>query len=112
MNEPFVEKGDKTRQKTRMTILRTFSASLLVVVSLFSSSVAFGLDLPCVNGEPCELSGKDGGTYHLTFPEDWDGAQKLKPFVFFHGHNGSGKGVARNKNLAKTVRFTLSKIIQ
>ncbi len=77
--------------------------SLLVFAGVVSTTSAVAADLPCTNGSPCELTGKNGGTYHLTFPKNWNGKQKLKPFVFFHGHNGSGKGIARNKNLAKQL---------
>lgn len=51
----------------------------------------------------CELNGPNGGTFHLALPDGWDGESPLKPFVFFHGHNGSGGGVLRNKSLVKRV---------
>lgn len=50
---------------------------------------------------PCEIGGKDGGTYHFSAPAQSDKA--LRPFVFFHGHNGSAKGVMRNKGLARAL---------
>lgn len=71
--------------------------------NLSSISNASAVDLPCANQVPCEISGENGGTYYLTYPEGWDGKTKLKPFVFFHGHNGSGKGIAKNKNLARNL---------
>ncbi|MEN0041848.1 MAG: hypothetical protein AAF764_11045 [Pseudomonadota bacterium] len=39
----------------------------------------------------------------MSAPEGWNGKGGLKPFVFFHGHNGSGAGVAKNKGLARSV---------
>ena len=98
-----IVKAGESRQKPWMTLLKAFSLNLLVAASFLAPSTVFAQDRPCAIDSPCELPGKDGGTYHLVFPENWDGKQKLKPFVFFHGHNGSGKAVARNKNLARTV---------
>ena len=77
--------------------------SLLFILGVVSNSGASAANLPCTSGNPCQLVGENGGTYHLTFPDGWDGKRKLRPFVFFHGHNGSGKGVARNKSLTKKL---------
>jgi polyhydroxybutyrate depolymerase len=60
-------------------------------------------DRPCALGHPCSLAGPDGGTYYLAFPANWDGKEPLKPFVFFHGHNGSGAGEIRNRTLVQGV---------
>ena len=58
---------------------------------------------PCSLERPCELSGENGGSYYLGFPKGANAGRELKPFVFFHGHNGSGKGVAKNKGMIRTL---------
>lgn len=55
------------------------------------------------DGTLCTLRGANGGTFYVALPEAWDGKAPLKPFVFFHGHNGSGEGVMRNRGLIKQV---------
>lgn len=58
---------------------------------------------PCGLSEPCSIAGPDAGTYHLAFPDDWDGRRPLKPFVFFHGHGGSGVNEIRNRLLVTSL---------
>jgi len=79
--------------------------SLPVFLGLFGALTTgtFALEQPCAQNQPCEIAGDDGGTYHLRFPDDWDGKERLKPFVFFHGHSGSGAGVVRNRAMVKTI---------
>ncbi len=57
----------------------------------------------CGDSQPCELSGANGGSYYISMPNKGDAVEELRPFVFFHGHNGSGKGVMRNKNLLRAL---------
>lgn len=57
----------------------------------------------CATPTPCKVSGPDGGTYYLQTPKGWDGKTTLKPFVFFHGHSGSGAGVVKNRRLVKAI---------
>lgn len=49
-------------------------------------------DRSCGGSTPCEI---DGGSYHLSVPEDWDGTRPLPAIVFFHGHRSSGKSALR-----------------
>jgi polyhydroxybutyrate depolymerase len=58
---------------------------------------------PCGPGAPCTIGGVDPGTYYLAFPDNWDGKTPLKPFVFFHGHSGSGSGEIKNNGLVKPL---------
>lgn len=55
----------------------------------------------CGEEHACKLTGRDGGQYFLSAPDN------MKPgapvFVFFHGHNGSGAGVMRNKGLVRAL---------
>ncbi len=57
----------------------------------------------CGENSACTIDGADGGTYHIVLPEDWDGKASLKPFVFFHGHNGSGLAVLRSQRMVKQI---------
>lgn len=61
----------------------------------------------CTPDERCTIGGveeaKGGGAYRFVLPDSWDGQSPLKAFMFFHGHNGSGAGIVRNKRLVKTL---------
>ncbi|EFL90824.1 putative polyhydroxybutyrate depolymerase [Ahrensia sp. R2A130] len=82
-----------------MRILPTllFAAAFLAAFTSAQAKTA------CALPTPCEVTGENGGTYYVAAPEDWDGNGGLKPFVFYHGHSGSGAGVAKNKGLAKSL---------
>ncbi|MGI9366755.1 MAG: alpha/beta hydrolase family esterase [Rhizobiaceae bacterium] len=71
------------------TINLYFAALTLAFAAISGAATA------CVSGHVCVISGPDGGTYHLAEPE----VKPQKIFIFFHGHNGSGAGVVRNKRL-------------
>lgn len=58
---------------------------------------------PCGPDSPCTISGVHGGTYYLAFPPDWNGKERLKLLVFFHGHTGSGAAEMKNKWLVGAV---------
>lgn len=55
----------------------------------------------CGGAVACIVGGVDGGTYHYSAPPK--AAGPLRAFVFFHGHNGSAKGVMRNTGLARAL---------
>lgn len=82
-------------------MLQKIITSSLLWLCVFSHSVfaegSCGLD------RACEVGGLDGGTYYLGFPADWDKTTPLIPFVFFHGHNGSGKRVIKNKGMVSSL---------
>ncbi len=85
-----------------------FAKELLVSAALClggfgASGVVLAQDRPCSDQSACSVLGADKGTYHLVFPDDWDGQKKLKPFVFFHGHNGSGAGVTKSRRMIRTL---------
>lgn len=67
------------------------------------ASVSQAIERPCGLEKPCAIEGADGGTYYLGLPEDWDRDKALMPFVFFHGHNGSGKAVVKNRGLVNSL---------
>lgn len=77
------------------------TAEAAAAVAVVASVV--GHERSCGIGHPCTIGGADGGTYYLAFPARWDGKRPLKPFVFFHGHNGSGAGEIRNRMLVDGV---------
>lgn len=64
---------------------------------------ANAVEMPCGLSSPCRIDGADAGTYLLAFPDNWDGKRPLKPFVFFHGHDGSGAGEIKNRLLVTTL---------
>jgi len=70
---------------------------------LFSLSAVSAAEHACNASSPCVIPGKDGGRYYLAFPKDWNGSTQLKPFVFFHGHGGSGAAKLRNKGLVRSL---------
>ncbi|MEP0943687.1 MAG: alpha/beta fold hydrolase [Rhizobiaceae bacterium] len=72
------------------------AASLLSLNVLLSPVVAAQV---CGQSVACQVSGEDGGTYYVTPPSVGTEVNNLPIFVFFHGHNGSGAGVVRNKGL-------------
>lgn len=51
----------------------------------------------------CSLSGNNGGTYYFSVPDDFEHSKAKKAFLFFHGHNGSGRGVIGNKGLVRQL---------
>ena len=78
----------------------TSFTSLFIGALLGTSALAADV---CGVSSPCEISGKDGGTYYVSLPNDARQSKDLKPFVFFHGHNGSGRAVLKNKNLVQKI---------
>lgn len=79
-----------------------------LAVRLITVFVFFGLSAglshaTCGQDTPCEIGGKDGGTYYVSAPDKSSAAADLRIFVFFHGHNGSGKGVMRNRSLLRSL---------
>ena len=82
-----------------MRILLTLLAAAACCVAAKSAQANTDCALPT----PCVGAGDVGGTYYIAAPDGWDGKGGLKPFVFYHGHNGSGAGVAKNKGLAKSL---------
>jgi len=72
--------------------------ALLVMIGMLIGQAASAQEaqMPCGPDAPCEVH---GGSYHLMFPEDWDGVTPLPALVFFHGHNSSGKSVFRAGSL-------------
>lgn len=64
---------------------------------------AMASPLPCGLEKPCAITGTDPGTYYLAFPDKWDGKTPLKPFVFFHGHSGSGAAEIGNRSLVQSI---------
>lgn len=71
-------------------------------LALFQT-LAHGSERPCGLTSPCSISGPDGGSYYLAFPPAWNSEDALKPFVFFHGHGGSGASEMKNKWLIGAV---------
>lgn len=51
---------------------------------------------PCGADAACEI---EGGSYHLMFPEDWDGVSALPALIWFHGHRSSGAAIFRGGGL-------------
>ena len=82
---------------------RLSSICTMTVTLLLSVSVASALSdvLECGGAEtPCRV---DLGDYHAAVPPNWT-AEELYPVVlFYHGANGSGKNIGRNRGLAKTM---------
>ncbi len=63
-------------------------------------ATAHAIDRPCGADAPCKTA---SGTYHLAFPDEWDGRSPLPAVVFFHGHNSSGRNAVRNKGLLRKI---------
>jgi polyhydroxybutyrate depolymerase len=55
----------------------------------------------CGPETPCEIGSDEltGGSYHLIYPDGWDGKTALPVLVFFHGHNSTGAVVFRSGSL-------------
>ena len=73
---------------------------VLFVLALFVSQSAEAADRPCAPNVPCKTA---TGTYHLAFPDDWDGRARLPAVIYFHGHSSSGRNVVRNKRLVNKI---------
>ncbi|MEL6783275.1 MAG: hypothetical protein AAFO61_02480 [Pseudomonadota bacterium] len=75
-----------------------------ILTALLGASLGLGTmaaHAACGGDVACTVSGENGGTYHYALPPSREGP--LRAFVFFHGHNGSAKGVMRNKGLARAL---------
>lgn len=73
-------------------ILTLMLACVPGMVAALSGSISAAQDAQCGTDVPCEI---DGGSYHLSVPQDWDGTSALPAIVFFHGHRSSGKSALR-----------------
>lgn len=76
-------------------------AALAVVLSVMPSAAG-----ACGGAVACEIVGQNGGTYYVASPShvhNGSDSRRLKVFVFFHGHNGSGAAVMRNQGLLKSL---------
>ncbi len=80
-------------------------ATFMLGVTLAASQMlpANAVERPCALSAPCKIDGPNAGTYYLGYPDDWDGKRPLKPFVFFHGHGGSGANEIKNRLLVTTL---------
>ncbi|MEP1208845.1 MAG: alpha/beta fold hydrolase [Rhizobiaceae bacterium] len=83
------------------------SVLLLGLTLLSAKAIAAN---PCGRTVTCQIEGVNGGTYYVASPANGSGngegvsADKpLKAFVFFHGHNGSGAAMMRNKGLSNAL---------
>lgn len=84
------------------SIFRTTALALfLTLICCGVSVVAFSAE--CGDDNPCSISGPEGGTYYIALSDD-NSKAALKPFVFFHGHNGSGAGVMKNEGMKRALR--------
>lgn len=70
--------------------------ALLLLILAAGAARADGA--PCGREAPCEI---DGGSYHLMFPPDWDGATPMPALVFYHGFRSSGATVFRSGALKR-----------
>ena len=79
-------------------------AFLTLLASFAIAPSALAESRPCEE-KRCVLTGEDGGSYRMVWPKGGTAkpAGGWKPFIFYHGFNGSGDGIARNRNLARTL---------
>lgn len=66
-----------------------------LLLSLWSVGAA-AEERPCGPNAACEIQ---GGSYHLMFPEGWDGVSPLPALIWFHGHRSSGAAMFRGGGL-------------
>lgn len=79
------------------------SSLIVFILGLFVGFSTIGAAEACGQAEACSISGPDGGTYYIAMPPEPDASVKKPVFVFFHGHNGSGAGVIRNRGLVRSL---------
>jgi polyhydroxybutyrate depolymerase len=84
-------------------VLHRFLPFLAFVCAFYLISVQSAWADTCGQSVACEVAGADGGTYYVAPPPQWTGKERLPLFVFFHGHNGSGAGVIRNRGLVRAL---------
>ena len=72
---------------------------LILLTALTLCSARPGLSQTCGGQNVCTIKGAHGGTYYVVKPTDDSTVKPMKIFVFFHGHNGSGKSVLRNRRM-------------
>ena len=88
-------KSDKAPEGLETTCKSMLLRLLAVIPGIVLSAVA---SISAAQGQPCggdQLCEIDGGSYHLSVPDGWDGTSPLPAIVFFHGHRSSGKSALR-----------------
>lgn len=62
-------------------------------------------DLPCGSAQNvCRISGRDGGSYYVVPPADWDGRSRIGALIFFHGYNSSGSSFYNSQALHRLMK--------
>jgi polyhydroxybutyrate depolymerase len=91
-------KLNRRRYRMRSLIFATILAVSPMAVAPTASFADIG---DCGPEAPCEIGTDEvtGGSYHLIYPEGWDGVTALPVLVFFHGHNSNGATVFRSGGL-------------
>ena len=84
------------------SIVGHLAAQLAILVWLAGFASAAGHARAC-QAQPCHIEAPDGGSYRLVWPPTMPATGTLKPFVFYHGFNGSAAATARNGALAAAV---------
>ena len=69
---------------------------LLACLAVVFSVPAAAQTAPCGPDAACEIA---GGSYHVLWPDGWDGVTALPALIFYHGHRGSGAQVFRSGGL-------------
>ena len=84
--------------------MKQIGKSLLLALGIYGLTTMSVVGQDCGRTIACEISGPDGGTYYVGDPAAANtSGEGLKPFVFFHGHNGSGAAIMRNKRLTRML---------
>jgi len=86
-----------------MKVTTALSFAAFYIVLLVFPAVPASVAMACEPGAACVIEGADGGTYHVAKSDSVNDGAIDRAFVFFHGHNGSGAGVMKNKGLAKAL---------
>ena len=83
--------------------MKQYSKALyfIAICSLLSAFDAHAAT--CGEVDPCKIDTANGGSYYVSLPKNVTPTEQLAPFIFFHGHNGSGKGVMKNKGLLRDL---------
>ncbi|NKB51848.1 MAG: hypothetical protein GKR97_06430 [Rhizobiaceae bacterium] len=84
--------------------MKRFGLVLLCAFANLLVSHGVQADDDCGQSTACTIKGLDGGTYYVASTVATNVAKPLKAFIFFHGHNGSGAAIMRNKGLKKALQ--------
>ena len=85
-----------------MKYIALSAAALFTSLSTVPASAMGPWKDSCQLKVPCEL--EDGRSYHVKFPDDWDGESKLPVLIHFHGWQRTGALPVQHQRISGATR--------